>query len=793
MTRLLLVLTILALPALAQAESADDELRKKPITTDQGEVGKLLKKWWQEGTAAGNVGDWYDNRDGEHSPLDLRTWPQLRKVSYTPEDVKAHRHWAWQLRTLPHVVFGNSSTSGPPQFNGSNPRSYYCIPQGLKVLESHYLHNNVYIYPEHRDHDPGHNGVGDGYGDLYPTNTPYLLISQGSSGSDQPFMRALPFTLAAFRPDVKKKLVETGLLMPTVQMILRASNRHLKSPKEYLTGKAHPTVFEGHWVDALKMVKLAHDIRADSIPPLVKLEVKKEDRPQAGRDLFEPPGWQSEQHSDTVSVVARLWRGADYRRRLVVSAEGSLDANKKPLTFTWVVLRGDAKRIDIKPRNKAGSVAAVAVAYHERRPVDADPKIASNRVDIGVFAHNGTHYSAPAFITFFLLDSEGRTYDDRGRIVEIGYGMGETELKLANPAKLFEASSKDELPARVLGLTAEQRGELARVAKQAGPLAVQLEEWRKKRQPVEAARNKAAQALRAAEQGLARLRKDKKGKDELEQAERRLAMARAEQKDGEANWKKWSDGFAKAETAYNQALDAVQPGLKAGPRSFVLARMREAVRRPALWNEHLKALRARGGEPATAANWKRVETARDKLMQLGIVAVRPDKGLELRPALPGKGPHKPNAPARDAQGLSVFQRAMLEQFNAVVLAELVLPKLISDTFHTNFVDARLTAPKSWRDVYHHDGDRLTGWTRYRTGPDQGVSEFTAEGWLVVKKDDKGRPMEARTVVYRQDLSDRRGWVNLNPLRQVAGDERIVFEYEGGKRKIKSRDKVAESK
>jgi len=75
-------------------------------------------------------------------------------------------------------------------------------------------------YPEHRDHDVGLNGDGGGYGDVYPTNTPYLIASQGSSGSDQPFMRAIPFTLAAFRPEVKKKLVETGLLMPTIQMIL---------------------------------------------------------------------------------------------------------------------------------------------------------------------------------------------------------------------------------------------------------------------------------------------------------------------------------------------------------------------------------------------------------------------------------------------------------------------------------------------------------------------------------------------------------------------------------------------
>jgi hypothetical protein len=149
-----LILTSSALLAFgAAAEPTGDELRKKPITTDSSEVGKLLARWWKEGAAAGNVGDWYDNRDGEHSPLDLRPWPQLRKVLYSPADVKARRHWALQPRTLPHVVFGNSSTSAPPRMSGSNPRTYYCSPRGLDILQSHYLHNNLYIYPEHRDHD----------------------------------------------------------------------------------------------------------------------------------------------------------------------------------------------------------------------------------------------------------------------------------------------------------------------------------------------------------------------------------------------------------------------------------------------------------------------------------------------------------------------------------------------------------------------------------------------------------------------------------------------------------------
>src|SRR4051794_12563846 len=99
MIRLLsaLVLTSSALLAFAD-EPSDDDLRKKPITADTSEIGKLLTKWHKDGTAAGNAGDWYDNRDGEHSPLDLRPWPQLRKIKYTDDDVKTRRNWAFMPR-----------------------------------------------------------------------------------------------------------------------------------------------------------------------------------------------------------------------------------------------------------------------------------------------------------------------------------------------------------------------------------------------------------------------------------------------------------------------------------------------------------------------------------------------------------------------------------------------------------------------------------------------------------------------------------------------------------------------
>jgi hypothetical protein len=142
--------------AFARADGPSDaELRKKPITTAGGEAGDLLRKWYKEGTAAGNVGDWYDNRDGGHSDLDTKPYPQLQRIVYSEEDVKQRRHWAAAGMVRPQVTFGNSSTSAPPTLGGSNPRSLYLHPRGLPLVYEQYTHANPYIYPEHRDKNFG--------------------------------------------------------------------------------------------------------------------------------------------------------------------------------------------------------------------------------------------------------------------------------------------------------------------------------------------------------------------------------------------------------------------------------------------------------------------------------------------------------------------------------------------------------------------------------------------------------------------------------------------------------------
>jgi hypothetical protein len=152
-----------------------------------------VKKWMDEGTAAGHRGILYDNRDRDHSNLNRSKFPRLAFVEYDAAARKAGADWGLRIgQAFDLPTFGNSSTSlvGSP-FWRSNPRTVLTEDLLTKIVYNEFVNNQMYCYPEHNDFDPEH-------GDVYPANTPFWVISQGSSSSDQPFMEAIALTLAAF-------------------------------------------------------------------------------------------------------------------------------------------------------------------------------------------------------------------------------------------------------------------------------------------------------------------------------------------------------------------------------------------------------------------------------------------------------------------------------------------------------------------------------------------------------------------------------------------------------------------
>ena len=295
---------MLILWALCPAMPGVEAAPPLPVTTRTDPAGVLLNQWYAEGKAAGHGGDYYDNRDGGHSNFDLSQYPQLNPLPYSTEKREAKEHFGMAREVRSETVLGNASLSGSALAGASIPRLYYSTREGLGFLSSQFLGNQLYIYPEHQDHDPGGEGQ-SGWGDLYPANSPYLIISQGSSGSDQPFLHAFAMTMASFTPEIKEELREQGVLFPVIQAIFRSSLKPLKDPGDYLTGLAHPTVFPAEWIDEEKMMRLARSMTRETMPTVFHVEVIVESRPpRRGMYFFEGPGRDAH-------CLAGAWRGGE--------------------------------------------------------------------------------------------------------------------------------------------------------------------------------------------------------------------------------------------------------------------------------------------------------------------------------------------------------------------------------------------------------------------------------------------------------------------------------------------------
>lgn len=392
------------------ARQTPDRLEIEPGPRGRKDVPEWIERWKRQGTAAGHDGDWYENRDGGHSQISLEDFPGLRQVP-SPAPVRdgegrvRRLDWGLQTNVLPHVTVGNSSTANRDVRIGSNVRTAYVSPHLVRVLYRQYRGNNLYVYPEHHDVEPEH-------GDLLPLNTPYVLCSGGSSGSDRRFVEAALYSLAAMRPETKARLTERGLLIPTLQMLVRRSYKPATHLGSYLTGVAHASCFQRNQIDTPRMVRLAHAIQPDCLPPLAMVRVVSEDPPPR------PVDGAREVLCDTPCAIGRIWRNPAFERSMTVSAEESFDADGRELTYHWAVLRGDPETIRIEPLNDTGSVVRITLRYPQPRPVLPGSPITSTRVDIGCFVDNGLWYSPPAFVCFYAPPEVERTYDDTGRLIE---------------------------------------------------------------------------------------------------------------------------------------------------------------------------------------------------------------------------------------------------------------------------------------------------------------------------------------------------------------------------------------
>ena len=619
------------------------------VSTRGDAVAGLLNAWFAEGSAAGLAALTYENRDGGHSPLDAAAYPQLQVFQHGP-DTGPPTGPAVQLR--PRPTLGNCSMAAPADQGGSLPRHYFSDPAGARFLVGQYLSNNLFLYPEHQDHDPGANGVG-GYGDLLPANSPCLLVSQGSSLSDQPFLHALLAAAAALPPETQRRLIESRLLMPTLQALLRQSR--VQTPAEYFTAAAHPPVFDSARLDVERLVRLAHATTPERIPPLVQLEIREQTEPRPGVHFFEDAKIAPRRLADTPVAIARVLHAAQPEYVLELSAAKSGDLQRRPLQLRWQVLQGDPARVRID--TVAGSGMARLRVRWQPPPTSA-AGLRSHRIDVAVFAGNGISVSAPAFVSFYLPPHEHRIEDAGGRVLEVHHQTHNPDLGLPLDAgdprwrqALFAlAVAGDGLRSRLL---APLLAETERTALQ--------EHWRR---------------LEVRQQEVKSLEADPARQSLAEQARRQLAD----------------------ETA--RALQASLPGGRKVRQLVeeVLAALADFSDLYPSFQAELDALAARSPKAGAGVN-VRAELAR--LAALGLLR-RTDSGAVL--------------PVSPADRLTAGERHGLRGLNLTLLSEVLFPEVLERSPAPAWSDVRLSRPKPWRDVHRYDeGGRHLGWVRHHEG------------------------------------------------------------------------------
>lgn len=653
--------------------------------TSRGDgVGKLLNEWQAAGTAAGLGAITYENRDGQHSPFNVALFPQLQVFKQAP-DSGPDKGPATMLRRSPTV--GNCSMAASAVTGGSLPRFYQFDPNGQLFLAKQYLSNNLFIYPEHQDYDPGGNGIG-GYGDLYPTNSPALLISQGSSLSDQPFVQATLSTIAAFSKETQELLIQKRFLMPTLQAIFRQSNKMVVKPEDYFTAAAHPPVFDAAQIDEEKMVRAAHAMTPDTIPPVAVVEVQEETKLEDGKHFFEAGKIAPYQLGSTPCAVTRILRGNQAEYTMLISAAKSGSVSGSPIQIRWQLLQGDPRLVSVESSGQ-GPYARIRVRWHP--PITTATGILSHRVDLAVFAATAKAVSAPAILSFYMLPNEMHFYDAKGRVAEIWYQTHNPDLGLpTTPQDLrwikvwYAAALKgDGLRSRLLEklLTTEERRLLQDLWANLNPRWEQYQRLEQDPQSKDAAAKLRGELEKSVSAALGQVISSKDTRTVRTMLEKAFsAMA----------------DFSELYPSFQQELDQ---------------------------------LASRSPKPSAAGD---VHGDLQRLQDAGVILIGPRGSVSL---------------IQPPDQLNEAERYALRGLNLTLISQVLFPEALERSSAPAWVDPRLTTPKPWRDIYRYDETTgaLVGWIRRNQGR---LSWFDPQGRLL--PDGPKQPDKAKAVTYEKD-------------------------------------------
>lgn len=606
----------------------------------------------------GLKGVFYENRDGGHSTLSLQQWSHLQALPGA-----AQRGPAQEVRR--QVVLGNCSMAAAPLQGGCLPRFYAMDPLGMRFLAAQYHANNLFVYPAHLDYRPGE------LGDLMPLHSPALMMSRGSSGSDQPLLQALLLALASLPGESRQLLEARGLISPVLSWLVRRSLKQAPHSPQWISPASCTQVLDGNQINLPRLHELAAALRPETLPAVPRLVVLRETPITPTTPGCFDGTVNGHALASTDCCVARVFRGWLDAFDMELQLNATFANAKTAVKWTLQVVNGPADAVEIR-LDPLTQRARLRMKWC--RPWLDQQGVVSSRLDVAVAADAGMGAGPAAIVSLYLPPQEWRLHDDKGRLLEVWaaaphFGVGLPDDDEIEPwLRLLFAAAHSHQPRHLrhelLGLVLKES-----TARQIATIHEPLELERR---------------------ALEQLRQQGKPAAEIEAAAKALTQHLRE--------------------ALQQPLTPGGPEL----RQVVHHALHDLADDP-LWLErrHEEVMKLAGEGDGLDL----LQQEERRMFGLGLI--------HEGPATRRKSGAKPTSDALQTKRSQIA----VEAINRCALAHVVFADILRRPRTVAWCDPRLAPRQDWRDVIERDASsgRIIGWQRHQEGR---LQRFDAQGrWI----------------------------------------------------------------
>ena len=294
--------------------------------------------------------------------------------------------------------------------------------------------------------------------DLFPANMPYQLVV-ASAADRQAAEAAIACATNAMAPKVREMFFKARIMAPVLQGLFRHCRPGVMNEADYLTAKAHPTVWCAGDFDLAKIGAAAGRFTEGSVPVLTMLTPVYEEfetHPiRRAEPLLDYPDPRPEVTFETMFGIGIVLRAPEKRRKFRFQAR-SWPVQDEKVTFAWKVIPSQ-RWVSAKPFEGRGGAMAPKNGYAE---FAFDWTAVGQRMDILVCARYGEGpYGPPAMISFFVIPNEKRTYDKSGFIEKIEYVKQDVVIPRLYQNKGWTDEYKVDPQGNILGFVRTKTGQ----------------------------------------------------------------------------------------------------------------------------------------------------------------------------------------------------------------------------------------------------------------------------------------------------------------------------------------------